>query len=114
MTLPMREMTSKSNRLGYTAESAFNYDKKRFLTDSGQLTEALAKSVLAHATKHLATDANILEVGCGTVRFSEFLSKKAFFFLLQHQYDSGSDKKALDFLRNILLPREKFSNWYQN
>jgi hypothetical protein len=35
-----------------------------------------------------------------------------FFFLLQHQHDSSSGVKSLDFLRNTLLSRKKFSNWY--
>jgi ubiquinone/menaquinone biosynthesis C-methylase UbiE len=78
MASPVKDTKTSSKNLGYTAESAFQYDKKRFSTDSGQLTDALEKSVLAHATKHLAIDSNILEVGCGTARFSEFLSSKPF------------------------------------
>jgi ubiquinone/menaquinone biosynthesis C-methylase UbiE len=78
MVSSVQDSTSKIKSFGYAHEAAFQYDEKRFSTKSGQLTDELEKSVLGHAAKTLCPKANILEIGCGTARFSKFLAKKAF------------------------------------
>lgn len=62
-------------RTAYGKEVAFEYDQKRFTSCSGLLFHKLEMCQLEMALKGLPNGSSVLEVGCGTGRFAETVSK---------------------------------------
>ena len=62
----------------YRGAAAHDYDECRFTTPQGRLFAELESRQLKHATEHLTPGARVLEVGCGTGRFSEELARRDF------------------------------------
>lgn len=74
----MRQFTSAQRKAdggvttAYCGPAAYNYDEARFQTPQGRLFSDLEFQPLNHAIESLERSARVLEVGCGTARFSEF------------------------------------------
>lgn len=62
----------------YCGDAARNYDEQRFATPQGRLFSRLEFQQLADAVRDLDIAARILEVGCGTARFSENLARRGY------------------------------------
>ena len=62
----------------YCGDAADAYDARRFATPQGRLFGALEWRQLRHATRRLEAHARVLEVGCGTGRFSQHLARRGF------------------------------------
>lgn len=62
----------------YYGRAAYDYDDARFETPQGRLFSELEFGQLSHATRRLGSGARVLEVGCGTARFSESLARQGF------------------------------------
>jgi ubiquinone/menaquinone biosynthesis C-methylase UbiE len=63
---------------GYVGETAYKYDERRFSTRQGQLFSALEFGQLKRAVERLNPGSRVLEVGCGTGRFSEYMARHGF------------------------------------
>jgi ubiquinone/menaquinone biosynthesis C-methylase UbiE len=92
-----------TEHVGYTAEAAFLYEEKRFSTKQGQLFDFLEMRQVDRAIKGLNPESRILEVGCGTARFSRRLSEKKFDIVAtdvsQDMLDVASEK--CKYIKNI-------------
>ena len=64
--------------MGYRGEAASKYDECRFGTRQGQLFSDLESEQVQRAVRDLAPGSRVLEIGCGTGRFSESLGRQGF------------------------------------
>lgn len=55
---------------GYSRDQAETYDEERFKTPSGKLFDKLEKKQLHNSIENIDSDASVLEIGCGTGRFT--------------------------------------------
>ncbi|HKZ02400.1 MAG TPA: class I SAM-dependent methyltransferase [Pyrinomonadaceae bacterium] len=62
----------------YLGDAAYEYDEHRFATPQGRLFADLELQQLRQATRRLDAGCRVLEVGCGTARFSGYLAKQGF------------------------------------
>jgi len=62
----------------YRGDTAYDYDERRFVTPQGRLFSDLEFRRLRCATKHLVPPSRVLEIGCGTARFSQALAREGF------------------------------------
>jgi ubiquinone/menaquinone biosynthesis C-methylase UbiE len=62
----------------YVDNAAYTYDERRFVDQQGVLFSDLELQQLKQAVRHLGADSRILEVGCGTARFSRHLAQQGF------------------------------------
>jgi ubiquinone/menaquinone biosynthesis C-methylase UbiE len=63
-------------RTAYTGTNAYRYDEHRFTTGQGRLFAQLELRELRRAIKVVGDSGRVLEVGCGTGRFSEYLGRR--------------------------------------
>ena len=62
----------------YVGKAATKYDELRFVNKHGLVFHELELNQIKNATSKMDADTSILEVGCGTARFSLFLAQKGF------------------------------------
>lgn len=62
----------------YVGEGATTYDELRFTSVHGRVFHKLEQNQLSDAVSALNFGATVLEVGCGTARFSQYLAEKGF------------------------------------
>ncbi len=74
MTQPAGSLASTA----YGREAAQQYDDRRFTTRQGLLFGRLELAELERAVARAPRDAYVLEVGCGTARFSEYLARHGY------------------------------------
>ncbi len=80
----MGQLTSAQRKIArpvttaYCGQAASDYDQHRFATPQGRLFSDLEFLPLNHAIASLERKACVLEVGCGTARFSESLARQGF------------------------------------
>ena len=75
------EQKSKSKEIlatAYMGDGASTYDKVRFTTNHGLVFHDLEMAQLQKALSFISKDAQILEVGCGTARFSCHLAMSGY------------------------------------
>jgi len=65
----------------YKGEAARKYDAKRFVTRQGRLFSELEFEQFELALGYLSGAARILELGCGTGRFSEYVASRGYHIL---------------------------------
>ena len=83
----------------YTNTQASNYDEIRFTTKHGLIFHKLEFRQLKKAIKKIKGHSHILEVGCGTARFSGYLAQNSF------------DVIAIDPSQDMIdISKTKFSN----
>lgn len=70
--------TEKMPSTAYAGEAATTYDEIRFSTKQGNVFNDLELCQLNKAVSKLSPNASVLEVGCGTARFSQRLAKQGF------------------------------------
>lgn len=74
----MSEPQNSMPLTAYRSKTAHDYDKCRFTTKQGLLFADLELEQLENAIRELRPDAHVLEVGCGTARFSQHLADHGF------------------------------------
>jgi len=62
----------------YGCKAAQEYDNRRFTTEQGRLFSKLEFDELERAVAGIPRGADVLEVGCGTARFSEYLARQGY------------------------------------
>jgi ubiquinone/menaquinone biosynthesis C-methylase UbiE len=93
----------------YMGEAATIYDAKRFVTEQGQAFAGLEFEQLERALAYVPDGAHVLELGCGTGRFSKYVGARGYNVLA---IDPSSDmielarEKCKD-LHNITFSREE-------
>ena len=92
--------TSSRIQTAYVGQGATTYDQIRFTSKHGKVFHELELNQLKKAISKVDACASILEVGCGTARFSEYLAKSGFLVI-------AADPSA-DMLQ---LAKEKCSNF---
>jgi len=63
--------TDRAVRTAYIGKRAFEYDRKRFESPSGKIYNEMEMREFARVIKNVSVGSRVLEVGCGTGRFSE-------------------------------------------
>lgn len=74
----MSEPQNSMPLTAYRNKTAHDYDQCRFTTKQGLLFADLELEQLEIAVRELRPDAHVLEVGCGTARFSQHLADLGF------------------------------------
>ena len=74
----MSDTRQKRPATAYGGPAAYDYDENRFTTRQGRLFSDLEVRQFQHAVAKLAPGAHVLEVGCGTARFSEQVARSGF------------------------------------
>lgn len=74
----MRKEEDSIPGTSYVGDAAHEYDQKRFVDKQGQLFSHLEFQQLKRAVGKLDFSNSILEVGCGTARFSQYLGQEGF------------------------------------
>ncbi|UCD51489.1 MAG: class I SAM-dependent methyltransferase [Phycisphaerales bacterium] len=74
----MSHAENTSVATAYRGRVARDYDEARFETPQGRLFSELELQQLNHAARRLERGARVLEVGCGTARFSASLARQGF------------------------------------
>jgi len=93
----------------YIGETAKDYDAKRFTTRRGLLFAEFEQEQLDRAIARLPEGAHVLEVGCGTGRFSHYLANRGY---CVRAVDPSSDmvkiasEKCMD-LDNVTFAQEE-------
>jgi ubiquinone/menaquinone biosynthesis C-methylase UbiE len=70
--------SDKVTATAYRGDTAYDYDERRFVTPQGRLFSDLEFRQLRRVTKQLTPASRVLEIGCGTARFSQFLARQGF------------------------------------
>lgn len=65
-------------RTAYVGQAAKAYDEIRFIKKHGMIFNDLEFLQLMEAASQISPKASVLEVGCGTARFSQLLAKQGF------------------------------------
>lgn len=91
------------------SKMAKEYDAKRFGTLSGRIIDKKQKSVLIKFLKDIPQTAKILEVGCGSGRFLEFLEKMGY----KNVYGIDSSKEMLEIAGKKTKATLKIGNVYK-
>ena len=74
----MANVSEESSVTAYRGSAARDYDERRFVTPQGRLFSDLEFRQLRRATKRLVPASRVLEIGCGTGRFSQSLAREGF------------------------------------
>jgi len=104
-----RSMTHDESDLvptAYMGEAATRYDAKRFVTEQGQAFSGLEFEQLERALAYVPDGAHVLELGCGTGRFSKYVGTKGYSVLAA---DPSSAMIALASEKCRDLPNVTFS-----
>ncbi|SMC43578.1 Methyltransferase domain-containing protein [Desulfocicer vacuolatum DSM 3385] len=62
----------------YIGDGAYTYDDRRFKSKQGRVFHNLELTQLKKTIQIISKNSYVLEVGCGTARFSEFFAKQGF------------------------------------
>jgi SAM-dependent methyltransferase len=76
--IPMDERANRIPSTSYVGEAAYTYDARRFTKKQAVLFSDLEFRQLKWAVRGLDRASHILEVGCGTARFSQYLAERGF------------------------------------
>lgn len=74
----MNQMDRAMPSTSYLGEVAYEYDEQRFVSRQGRLFSSMEFEQLERAVRGLENDSRVLEVGCGTARFSQHLARQGF------------------------------------
>lgn len=74
----MANVSDGSSVTAYLGSAARDYDERRFVTPQGRLFSDLEFRQLRRVTKRLVPASRVLEIGCGTARFSQSLAREGF------------------------------------
>lgn len=102
----MRDDKETKKKYSKMAES---YDKSRFSSFGGKLLDKKQKNVLLKFLKDIPINAKILEIGCGSGRFLEFLESKGY----KNIYGMDSSKEMLDVARKKTKAKLEIGDVYR-